>query len=208
MTGLTQKQAEKLLDQFGSNTIAEKKGNGALKIFAGQFKDVMVMILLGATVISVFLGEIYDAATIIAIVLLNAVLGFIQEYRTEKTLEALADMTAPTARVIRDGKLKTIPAAELVPGDLIEIESGDRVPADSVILQCSGLYADEAMLTGESDQVSKISGSPDDKDNSLNRSCIVYSGTVITRGNAKAQVIATGKNAQVRKNISYDKRRR
>ena len=77
--------------------------------------------------ISVFLGEIYDAATIIAIVLLNAVLGFIQEYRTEKTLEALADMTAPTARVIRDGKLKTIPAAELVPGDLIEIESGDRV---------------------------------------------------------------------------------
>ena len=117
MTGLTQKQAEKLLDQFGSNTIAEKKGNGALKIFAGQFKDVMVMILLGATVISVFLGEIYDAATIIAIVLLNAVLGFIQEYRTEKTLEALADMTAPTARVIRDGKLKTIPAAELVPGD-------------------------------------------------------------------------------------------
>ena len=196
MTGLTQKQAEKLLDQFGSNTIAEKKGNGALKIFAGQFKDVMVMILLGATVISVFLGEIYDAATIIAIVLLNAVLGFIQEYRTEKTLEALADMTAPTARVIRDGKLKTIPAAELVPGDLIEIESGDRVPADSVILQCSGLYADEAMLTGESDQVSKISGSPDDKDNSLNRSCIVYSGTVITRGNAKAQVIATGKNAQ------------
>lgn len=199
MTGLTQKQAEKLLDQFGSNTIAEKKGNGALKIFAGQFKDVMVMILLGATVISVFLGEIYDAATIIAIVLLNAVLGFIQEYRTEKTLEALADMTAPTARVIRDGKLKTIPAAELVPGDLIEIESGDRVPADSVILQCSGLYADEAMLTGESDQVSKISGSPDDKDNSLNRSCIVYSGTVITRGNAKAQVIATGKNAQVGK---------
>ena len=117
MTGLTQKQAEKLLDQFGSNTIAEKKGNGALKIFAGQFKDVMVMILLGATVISVFLGEIYDAATIIAIVLLNAVLGFIQEYRTEKTLEALADMTAPTARVIRDGKLKTIPAAGLVPGN-------------------------------------------------------------------------------------------
>ncbi len=114
------------------------------------------------------------------------------------TLEALADMTAPTARVIRDGKLKTIPAAELV-GRLDRDRVRRQVPADSVILQCSGLYADEAMLTGESDQVSKISGSPDDKDNSLNRSCIVYSGTVITRGNAKAQVIATGKNAQVGK---------
>ncbi|MGN1480315.1 cation-translocating P-type ATPase [Porcipelethomonas sp.] len=199
MTGLTQKQASKLLEEMGSNTLAEKKGNGALKIFAGQFKDVMVMILLGATVISVFLGEIYDAATIIAIVLLNAVLGFIQEYRTEKTLEALADMTAPTAKVIRDGKHKTIPAAELVPGDLVEMEAGDKIPADCVILECSGMYTDEAMLTGESEPVAKRSGSADDRDNSLNRACIAYSGTVVTRGNATALVIATGKNAQVGK---------
>ena len=98
MNGLTEKQAADILSKHGSNTLAEKKGNSAIKIFAGQFRDVMVMILLGATVISIFLGEIYDAVTIIAIVLLNAILGFIQEYRTEKTLEALASMTAPTAK--------------------------------------------------------------------------------------------------------------
>ena len=199
MTGLTQKQASKLLEECGSNTLAEKKGNGALKIFAGQFRDVMVMILLGATVISVLLGEIYDALTIIAIVLLNAVLGFIQEYRTEKTLEALAGMTAPTAKVIRDGKARTIPAADLVPGDIVTLETGDKVPADCVILRCNGLFADEAMLTGESEPVAKREGSENDRDNSLNRSCIAYSGTVITRGNAAALVIATGKNAQVGK---------
>ena len=119
MKGLTSKQAEKLLEEYGENVIESKKGNGPLKIFAGQFKDVMVMILLGATVVSVFLGEIYDAVTIILIVLLNAILGFIQEYRTEKTLEALKNMTAPTAKVLRDGKKKTIPAAQLVPDDIV-----------------------------------------------------------------------------------------
>ena len=199
MNGLTDRQAAELLSKFGSNSLAEKKGNSAIKIFAGQFRDVMVMILLGATIISVFLGEIYDAITIIAIVLLNAVLGFIQEYRTEKTLEALASMTAPTAKVIRDGKTKTIQAENLVPEDIVIFEAGDRVPADCVILECSGLFTDESMLNGESDPVSKRIGSADDKDNSLNRPCIAYSGTVVTRGNGKALVIATGKNAQVGK---------
>ncbi|MGN0613375.1 MAG: cation-translocating P-type ATPase [Porcipelethomonas sp.] len=199
MNGLTEKQAAVLLAEHGSNSLAEKKGNSAVKIFAGQFRDVMVMILLGATVISVFLGEIYDALTIIAIVLLNAFLGFIQEYRTEKTLEALANMTAPTAKAMRDGKVKTIPAEKLVPGDLIIFEAGDRVPADCVILECTGLFTDESMLNGESDPISKRPGSPDDRDNSLNRPCIAYSGTVVTRGSGKALVIATGKNAQVGK---------
>ena len=199
MNGLTQKQAEKLLTEYGSNSIEENKGSGALRIFVGQFRDVMVMILLAATIVSVFLGEIYDAVTIITIVLLNAVLGFVQEYRTEKTLEALASMTAPTAKVRRDGKLITIKAKELVPGDVIELSAGDRVPADCVILECTGLFADESMLNGESEAVLKTSGSPNDKDNSLNRSCIAYSGTMITKGNAECLVTATGKNAQVGK---------
>ncbi len=199
MNGLTEKQAANLLSEYGGNSLAEKKGNSAIKIFAGQFRDVMVMILLGATVISVFLGEIYDAVTIIAIVLLNAVLGFIQEYRTEKTLEALASMTAPSAKVIRDGKIKTIPAEKIVPGDMIIFEAGDRIPADCVILECSGLFTDESMLNGESEPVSKRTGLPEDKDNSLNRPCVAYSGTVVTRGSGKGLVIATGKNAQVGK---------
>lgn len=197
MKGLTSKQAEKLLEQYGENVIESKKGNGPLKIFAGQFKDVMVMILLAATVVSVFLGEIYDAVTIILIVLLNAILGFIQEYRTEKTLEALKNMTAPTAKVLRDGKKKTIPAAELVPDDIIYLETGDRVPADCVLLNVNSLFADESMLTGESEPVSKTTGAESDRDNSLNRNCIAYSGTVITGGNGSGLVIATGKKSQM-----------
>ena len=93
------------------------------------------MILLAATGISVFLGEIYDAVTIILIVLLNAILGFIQEYRTEKTLEALKNMTAPSAKALRDGKKTIVPAAKIVPGDLVLLETGDRVPADCVLLE-------------------------------------------------------------------------
>lgn len=197
MKGLTSKQAEKLLEEYGENVIESKKGNGPLKIFAGQFKDVMVMILLGATVVSVFLGEIYDAVTIILIVLLNAILGFIQEYRTEKTLEALKNMTAPTAKVLRDGKKKTIPAAELVPDDVVYLETGDRVPADCVLLSVNSLFADESMLTGESEPVAKTTGSESDRDNSLNRNCIAYSGTVITGGNGSGLVIATGKKSQM-----------
>lgn len=197
MKGLTSKQAEKLLEQYGKNVIESKKGNGPLKIFAGQFKDVMVMILLAATVVSVFLGEIYDAVTIILIVLLNAILGFIQEYRTEKTLEALKNMTAPTAKVLRDGKKKTIPAAELVPDDVVYLQTGDRVPADCVLLNVNSLFADESMLTGESEPVSKTAGAESDRDNSLNRNCIAYSGTVITGGNGSGLVIATGKKSQM-----------
>lgn len=199
MKGLTEKRAAEILSEKGSNTIAQKNKNSAVKIFAGQFRDVMVMILLAATVISVFLGEIYDAVTIIAIVFLNAVLGFIQEYKTEKTLEALASMTAPTAKVIRDNKLKVIPAEKIVTGDLITFETGDRIPADSIIIECSGLFTDESMLNGESDAIAKTIGSEEDKNNSLNRPCVAYSGTVVTRGNGKAIVIATGKDAQVGK---------
>lgn len=104
--GLSQKRAEEKLKENGKNILAKEKKSKPLKIFLGQFKDVMVMILLGATVVSVFLGEIYDAVTIILIVLVNAVLGFIQEYRTEKTIEALNRMTAPAARCWRDGILR------------------------------------------------------------------------------------------------------
>ncbi len=197
MKGLTSKQAESLLEKYGENVIESKKGNGPFKIFAGQFKDVMVMILLAATVISVFLGEVYDAITIILIVLLNAILGFIQEYRTEKTLEALKGMTAPTAKVLRDEKKKVIPASEAVPGDVIFLETGDKVPADCVLIEVNSLFADESMLTGESEPVSKVVGLESDRDNSLNRSCICYSGTVITEGNAVGLIISTGKNSQM-----------
>lgn len=199
MTGLTNSDADKKLKEEGLNCLAEKKKSGTLKIFFNQFRDVMVMILIIATGISVWLGEIYDAITIILIVLLNAVLGFVQEYRTEKTLETLKSMTSPTAKVYRDGKLCIISAEKIVTDDVIELDTGDKVPADCVILSEKALYADEAILTGEAEAVAKKSGNPDERDNSLNRPDILYGGTVVVRGHAKAKVISTGKNTQMGK---------
>ncbi|MBR3422047.1 MAG: cation-translocating P-type ATPase [Ruminococcus sp.] len=195
--GLTEKEAAARLKSDGANVLGEKKKVGAVRIFVGQFKDVMVMILLGATVVSVLLGEVSDAVTIILIVLLNAILGFIQEFRTEHTLEALRNMTAPTAKCYRDGELREIEAARLVTEDVIELEAGDRVPADCVILSSAGFFCDEAILTGESEAVAKRAGLAADTDNSLNKPNIVYCGTSAVRGTCRARVIATGRRTQM-----------
>ena len=135
MQGLTQQEAKNRLRQDGKNELAEAPKSKPVRMFLGQFRDVMVMILLAATMVSVLLGEWTDAITIILIVLLNAILGFIQEFRTERTLETLRQMTAPTAAVCRDGTWHTISAAELVRGDLIRLEAGDRVPVPTVFRQ-------------------------------------------------------------------------
>ena len=197
--GLSSAEAEERLKRDGLNTLAKEKKAQPLKIFIGQFRDVMIMILLAATVISFFLGEIYDAVTIIIIVLLNAVLGFVQEYRTEKTLIALKNMTAPSAKCYRDGVLENIPAANLAVGDVIRLEAGDRVPADAVLIEAKGVLAEESILTGESAAVSKSVGNTADEDNSIGKANILYSGTVLTKGAAEARVIATGINAQMGK---------
>ena len=133
--GLSSKEAQKRLLEYGENTLSAKKKSGPLKIFLGQFRDLMVIILLISTALSVLMGEITEAITIIAIVLLNAVLGFVQEYRTEKTLEALKEMAAPAAQVIRDGEVVSVPASQLVVGDVFLLKAGDRVPADAILLQ-------------------------------------------------------------------------
>ena len=169
MQGLTQQEAKNRLRQDGKNELAEAPKSKPVRMFLGQFRDVMVMILLAATMVSVLLGEWTDAITIILIVLLNAILGFIQEFRTERTLETLRQMTAPTAAVCRDGTWQTISAAELVRGDLIRLEAGDRVPADAALVTASGIAANESILTGESAAVSKTAGAETDTDNALHR---------------------------------------
>ena len=195
--GLTEKEAAERLMTEGENVFGESRKAVPVKIFLGQFKDVMVMILLAATVVSVLLGEITDAVTIILIVLLNAILGFVQEYRTEHTLEALRSMTSPTAKCWRDGKLTEIDAAKLVTGDIIELEAGDRIPADGVVLKAAGFFTDESILTGESTAVGKTAGDTTDRDNSLNKPNIVYCGASATKGTCRAEIIATGKNTQM-----------
>ena len=167
--GLTEAEANDRLKDYGKNILTGSKKQSAVKIFFDQFKDIMVLILLGATIISAAMGEIYDAVTIIIIVLLDAILGFIQEYRTEKTMEALEKLTSPTARVIRNGVKKSIDASMLVPDDVIVIEAGDRIPCDG---------------TGESKAVRKKSGS-------------VYMGTSVTRGNAMVKCTQTGMNTKM-----------
>ncbi|MBR2284475.1 MAG: cation-translocating P-type ATPase [Ruminococcus sp.] len=197
--GLTEKEAAARLRTDGENTLGEGKKNGAVRIFLGQFRDVMVMILLAAAAVSFLLGEVTDSVSIVLIVLLNSVLGFIQEFRTEHTLEALRSMTAPTAKCWRDGQLRTIPAAGLVCGDVIDLEAGDRIPADCAVMSSEGFCSDESLLTGESDAVPKAPAAPGDTDNSPNRGCIVYCGASAVRGRCRAVVIATGKKTQMGK---------
>lgn len=197
MTGLTQERAEQLRRTCGANALVQTKPPGAVRIFFSQFRDAMVLILLAATGISALLGEWTDAVTIILIVLLNAILGFVQEYRTEKTLEALRSMTAPTCKVWRDGQLRELPAEQLVPGDCIFVEAGDCVPADCRILRASRLYASEAVLTGEAEPIAKEAAAPGDTSQGLHQPTLLYAGTAVTRGSGTAEVTAIGRETQM-----------
>jgi Ca2+-transporting ATPase len=156
--GLSTEEAEHRLQEFGPNELVMKKGVSAFQIFLGQFKDIFVIMLLIAIVISVAINELVDAATIGTIVVLNAIVGFIQEYRSEKAMEAMKKLTAPKARVLRNGKELIIPSRDVVPGDIVLLEAGDRIPADARLLNVVDLKTDEAILTGESTAVSKLDG--------------------------------------------------
>lgn len=197
MAGLTEHEAQVRLRTDGENALAQGKRSSVMRIFLGQFRDCMVMILLAATVLSALLGEITDAVTIILIVLLNAILGFVQEYRTERTLETLRNMTAPEARVCRDGVWKTIPARLLVCGDLIKIEAGDSAPADCALTEAAGLAVNESVLTGESEPVSKKVETPAPQSNELHQKGVLYAGTGVLRGSGQGIVIATGIRTQM-----------
>lgn len=199
MAGLTEREAQARLRAEGENALAQGKQTGVMKIFFGQFRDFMVMILLAGAVIASLLGEITDAVTIILIVLLNAILGFVQEYRTERTLEALRNMTAPKATVCRDGKWQKLPARLLVCGDLIRIEAGDNVPADCAVTESQGLAVQESVLTGESEPVSKTVVQPMPSSNALHQKGVLYSGTGVLKGSGEGVVIATGINTQMGK---------
>ncbi|MBP0963392.1 MAG: HAD-IC family P-type ATPase, partial [Oscillospiraceae bacterium] len=183
--GLTTREAAKRLEERGPNLLKQNKKNGLIKIFAGQFRDTFVLILLAATAASFFMGNVGEALTIIAIVFLNALLGFVQEFRTEKTLEALKDLSAPKAKVYRDGKMQIIESAQLVCGDYISLEAGDRIPADAVLEENHAFACDESMLSGESVPVAK---GTDDK---------IYMGTTVVQGRGKAFVCATGMNTKM-----------
>ncbi len=196
--GLNEGQAAIRLKEYGYNCIRERRKTPAWSIFIQQFKDFMVLVLLGATFLSFFMGEFADAATILAIVVLNAILGFIQENRAERSLDAIKRLASPTARVLREGEDKKKAASELVPGDIILLETGDRVPADALLLEAVALEAEESPLTGESQPVKKRPGRIQDKNTPLgDRYNMVFMGTMITRGRGKGLVVASGMDTEM-----------
>jgi P-type Ca2+ transporter type 2C len=190
--GLTPAEAARRLAEFGPNEIQRERPPSRAALLARQFNSPVIWLLAGACVLSIALREVADAAAILAIVLLNGFIGFSQERRAERAIDALRSMTAPRARVRRDGRAIVIPAAEVVPGDLLLLEAGDVVPADARLLDANALATIEAALTGESAPVEKSSRAVAPDAPLADRSDYVFSGTAIANGTGSAEVAATG----------------
>jgi P-type Ca2+ transporter type 2C len=199
-SGLSQTEAEKRLAEHGKNELAEKGAKTALLILGEQFTGILILILLAAALVSLFLGDIEDAIAIIAIVILNAVLGFVQEYRAEKAVQALKKLTVPVVKVRRDNQIREISAVALVPGDLVLLEAGNFVPADGRLLECFGLKIQEAALTGESEAVEKMVCELSEPNLALgDRLNLLFMGTVVTYGRGTMLVTATGMQTELGK---------
>ncbi len=197
--GLSNREAEERLARYGHNELKKGKRTSVFVIFLNQFKDFLIILLLVATAISIFLGEYIDASAIFAIVLLSAILGFFQEYNAEKAIEALKKIAAPMANVIRDGKEKQIAAGEIVPGDIILLESGDIVPADGRIIEAASLKIDEASLTGESLAVEKTTDIMKKEAKIADQKNMAFMSSIVAYGKGKIIATATGMETELGK---------
>jgi Ca2+-transporting ATPase len=191
-SGLSSEEASSRLEKYGKNELKEEEKISVLKLFLSQFKSFLIIILLVAALVSALLGETIDAFVIFFTVILASVLGFVQEYRAEESIKLLKSLTSPEALVIRDGKEVKVPSAQLVPGDILILQAGDRIPADGRLLEALSLNVDESSLTGESVPAEKsITVLPLDTPEP-DRKNIVYTGTAVTYGRGKAVITATG----------------
>jgi P-type Ca2+ transporter type 2C len=196
--GLSESEAGVRFAEYGSNELRPPEPRKPWKMFLAQFNDFMIFVLMGAVVLSAIEGQMIEAVAILAILLLNGVLGFVQEYQAERAMDALKEMAAPTATVIRGGVETTLPATALVPGDLVILESGDRIPADGRLVEAAALQVDEASLTGESHAVAKHVDALDDEHAALgDRRCMLYAGTSIAVGRALYVVTETGERTEM-----------
>ena len=196
--GLTAEEARRRLSRYGPNELPESPPPSWLTLFLSQFASVIVWVLIGAAAVSGLLEDWVDSAAILAIVLLNGLLGFVQEYRAEQSLAALRRLSIATARVVRDGALFVIPARDVVPGDVILLEAGDRVPADARVIYAANFLTQEASLTGESTPVEKGSQIIDRAELPLaDRSNMLFMGTASVSGKARGLVSATGLNTEL-----------
>lgn len=190
ISGLSTKEAERRIEQFGLNELQHKEKTSVMKIFLSQFNDFIVWVLIAATIISGTIGDKADAVTILIIVIINAILGFVQEFRTEKSLEALKELAAPTCKVLRDSSINIINSIYLTIGDIVILEAGDRVPADGEFIESSGLIIDESLLTGESVGVNKEAHS---------KSSTGFMGTTIVKGKGILKVNSIGMKTEMGK---------
>ena len=206
-SGLTSEEVRSRQEKYGPNKLREKKKKTTMQRFMDQFKDVMILILIAAAIVSFVVicveknwGELFEPALIILIVILNAIMGVYQEGKAEKALDALKNLSAPHARVIRDGEEKIIEAADLVPGDIIRLEAGDFIPADARLLHSVSLKSEESALTGESVPSEKeATAEVDEKAPLGDRHNMVFSGCSVTYGTATAVVTATGMDTEMGK---------
>lgn len=197
--GLTNKVAQEKLAQVGPNALIEGKKKSILEVFLEQFKDLMVIILIVAAVISAFTGNLESTAVIIVVLILNAILGTVQHVKAEKSLEALKSLSAPAAKVLRDGKKQEIAAKDVVPGDILLLEAGDLVTADGRILDNFSLQVNESSLTGESTNIDKLDTTFDKEVPLGDRVNMVYSSSLVTYGRANVLVTATGMDTEIGK---------
>jgi Ca2+-transporting ATPase len=196
--GISLEEAARRLAEYGPNVLVEKKKKTLFQMFLGQFSDFMILVLIAAAMVSGFIGEAADTLAIVVIVLLNALLGFSQEYRAEKAIAALKKMVATTAAVLRDNEHCAVPAAELVPGDIVLLEAGNVVPADLRLLESAHLKIEEAALTGESMPVEKQTEALSDETLPLgDRKNMLYKGTFVTYGRGTGVVTATGMETEL-----------
>lgn len=191
-TGLSSGEAENRLEKYGKNELKEEEKTSVFKLLFSQFKSFLILILIVAALVSAFLGEIVDALVILFTVFLAGVLGFVQEYRAEESIKLLKSLTSPEALVVRDGKEVKVPSSLLVPGDILILQAGDRIPADARLLEAQSLKIDESSLTGESVPVEKSIKILLPETPQPDRKNMAYTGTSVTYGRGKAVITATG----------------
>lgn len=199
-TGLSEQEAQKRLEQYGPNVTEQQGARSALRIFLEQFKATMVLILIGAAVISGLLGSVKDTIAIGVIVILFALVGFVQEYRAEQAIAALKKLAVPFVRALRGGQIKELSSEVLVPGDIVLLEIGNLIPADARLIESANLRVQEAALTGESEPIEKTTGALSMPDLALgDRRNMLYMGTTVTYGRGKAVVTDTGMRTELGK---------
>ena len=198
--GLSEEEAKKRLKKYGPNKISEEKGKSPFSIFISQFQSILIIILIVASIVSFFLGDTVESIAILFVVILNAILGFVQEYRADQSVKALKELVSPVAKVIRDGKRKEIPQEEVTVGDIVILDSGDKIPADLRIIESARLQIDESILTGESITIDKTDEVIQNEINSIGDMInMAFMGTIVTFGRGKGIVVKIGKDTELGK---------